>query len=347
MPTPDQYVSSLDGQDAPALPTPAKPRRPRKRRWLKAVGWLLLLVLVAVVGYGFILANNVAKISTQPFDLAGLATDGGGRTNILVLGVGDPGHSGEKLSDSIMVISLDSQTKRVAQISLPRDLRVQIPGYGFSKINVANALGGTTLAQQTVSDTLGIPIHYYVETNFTGLRDLVDAVGGIEVDVKERLVDTEYPCDDNQYRSCGLDIQPGLQHMDGVMALKYARCRKGTCGNDFGRAERQQEVISLVREKATTWDTLLNPAKLTPVTTALRSGLKTNMSAVQMAQLAWMWQQSGQNQPVRLVLSTSPGGYLRGAGTSDLVPVGGSFDEIQSRVQNIFTEPTQPGDLPE
>ena len=345
MPTPDQFVNALDDRESEKRPSPPRPKSPRN--WRRIIRWTLLVLVLAGLAYVVILANNVAKISTKPLDLTGLATDSDGRTNILVLGKGDPRHAGQDLTDTIMVISLDTRTKRVAQISIPRDLRVKIPGYGANKINSANALGGVDLAKQTVSNTLDIPVHYYVETNFSGLRGLVDAVGGIDVDVKAALVDSEYPCDDNQYKVCGLNIQPGLQHMDGTKALQYARCRKGTCGNDFGRAERQQEVIGLVRAKLTQWGTIINPAKLTAVTAALRDGLITDMGTVQMLQLALDWQAAQNNQPIHLVLSTGTGGYLKNGGGSDLVPVDGTFDAIDNRVHNIFSVPQQSGDVPE
>jgi polyisoprenyl-teichoic acid--peptidoglycan teichoic acid transferase len=320
-------------------------RPPRRgRRWgrliAKSIGGFLLIVVVAVLIYVGYIAFNVAKISTQPLQLSGLQTDANGRVNILVLGVGDPGHDGEGLSDTMMVLSLDTRTKRIAQISIPRDLRVNIPGYGAGKINVANADGGVPLAEQVVANTLNIPIHYYVRTDFTGLEKMVDAVGGIDVNVKQALIDTEYPCDDDQYKSCGLDIEPGLQHMDGSQALKYARCRKGTCGDDFGRAARQQEVLNLVRAKLVRTEILSNPTELNSVITALRSGVQTDMGALQMVLFGRDWQDAQTHSPVSLVLSTADGGYLRNdTSSSDLLPVGGNFDDIQKRVQDIFTEP--------
>ena len=233
-------------------------------------------------------------------------------------------------------------------MSVPRDLRVNIPGYGEGKINSANADGGVSLAVQTVSETLGVPIQYYVMVDFTGLQKLVDAVGGVDVNVTDRLVDPEYPCADNQYAVCGLDIEPGLQHMDGARALEYVRCRKGTCGNDFGRAARQQEILNLVREKAVKWDVLLNPTKLKPITAAIGGSVQTDMSVRQMLELGWDWQQAQKNNPIRLVLNYNQGNYLVGdpAGSSDLLPAAGDFSAIQDRVNNIFTEPTLPGDLP-
>jgi LCP family protein required for cell wall assembly len=235
-----------------------------------------------------------------------------------------------------MVLSVNTRTKQVAQISLPRDLRVNVPGYGYNKVNTAHAYGGVALAQQVVANTLGIPIHYYVKTDFRGLKAVVDAVGGIDVEVKDRLYDIEYPCEDNQYKSCGLDIKPGLQHMDGSKALQYARCRKGTCGDDFGRAARQQEVMDLVREKIVRWDIVLRPDDLFDVTSAIRDNLETNLGPVQMVLFARSWQES--TKRVHFVLSTKEDGLLAGdSRSSDLLPVGGDFDDIQERAKDIFS----------
>jgi len=297
---------------------------------------MLILVPMAVLYAGYCVVT-VAKISTKPLNLAGLSGDESGRTNVLVLGVGDPGHAGQNLSDTVMLLSLDQPGKRLAQISVPRDLRVNISGHASGKINQANADGGPALAEQTVANTLGVPVHYYVKTDFTGLEDIVDAVGGIDVNVTQELSDPEYPCDYDQYKVCGLDIKPGLQHMDGTVALEYVRCRKGTCGNDFGRAARQQEVLRLVREKVLAPAVILEPWKMIKIVNAVRSHVETDMGAVQMAEFALGWQGAARNNPVNLVLSTASGGYLVSAGgSSDLLPAGGSFDAIQAAVKDIF-----------
>jgi LCP family protein required for cell wall assembly len=227
----------------------------------------------------------------------------------------------------------------VAMVSVPRDLRVRVSGYGFSKVNAANAYGGAALAQQTIANTLGIPIHYYLTTNFKGLAQAVDAVGGLDVTVKERLYDSEYPCDDNQYKACGIDIAAGNYHMDGALALKYSRCRKGTCGNDFGRAARQQEIIQKLRDKVSTPAVYLSPTTDAALLGAVSSNSQTNMSANNLLELAW--DLKGSKQTINFVLSTSPGGFLRGdpAGSSDLLPLGGDFSDIQDYVKNIFTLP--------
>jgi anionic cell wall polymer biosynthesis LytR-Cps2A-Psr (LCP) family protein len=158
------------------------------------------------------------------------------------------------------------------------------------------------------------------------------------VDVKDRLRDPSYPCDDNQYAVCGLDIMPGLQHMDGTAALAYSRCRKGTCGNDYGRAARQQEVMRLVVAKMTQSDVILDPPQLNKITKALHDCLETDMNARAVVTFGYDWQQASANEPVSLVLSTANEGMLRGdpLGSSDLVPIGGDFEAIQTKVQNIF-----------
>jgi LCP family protein required for cell wall assembly len=320
-------------------------RRPETRakfRWIRFLVAVLVLILVIAALYIGYIVNSVAKISTQPFQLSGLSTDLNGRVNVLVLGVGDPGHAGEDLSDTIMVLSLDTKTDRIAQISVPRDLRVDVPGYGYAKINAADAEGGVPLAEQTVSNTLGIPINYYVQTDFTGLSEIVNAIGGLDINVTSRLYDPDYPCANNQYKVCGVDIEPGLQHMNGAEVLEYVRCRKGTCGNDFGRAARQQQVMNLIRQKIISPSVIFDSAKLNPLVNDLHNGIKTDMNAIQIAEFAIYWQKAEKNQPINVVFSTSPGGYLEDIqGSTDLAPIGGDFTTIDNYVQNIFN-PSSP-----
>lgn len=318
--------------------TPAgRPRRAWLRVLIRAVKYALLAVLIIVLAAGGFLAYNLAKLSVNPLSLGSMAeTDG--RTNILVLGIGDPGHAGQNLSDTIMLISVDHRSHRVAMISIPRDLRVDIPGYGYAKINQANSDGGPQLAEQTVANTLGIPVHYYLKTDFSGLKDVVDAVGGIDVTVTQELYDPEYPCANNENKACGLDIKPGTYHMDGAQALEYTRCRKGTCGNDFGRAARQQEIITKLRDKVSQTSTYLNPQRDAAILTALRAHSQTDMSVNNLVQLAL--DMKGAQRTIRFVFNDGPGGLLTDAyGSSDLLPAGADFSAMQKLVQGIFTDP--------
>lgn len=320
----------------------------RKKRWPKVlliIVILLFLVLAAIAWYIF---THLAKVSSNPFDFSGrLKGEADGRVNIMLLGVGDPGHAGETLADTNMIVSINTKTKpaQVSMLGIPRDTRVQIPGNGYNKINEANALGeqkkppqGTELSKQTIEKNFDIPIHYYVVANFSGLKQAVDAVGGIDIDVKEPLNDPEYPCEKNEGRSCGFKLKIGVQHMDGTTALKYARCRKGTCGDDFGRAARQQQVLVALREKATSANTLANPAKLNDLINAASNNIKTDLSLKNIQRIGDLTKDLNQNDIISVVLSNKSNGFLQpDKFSSDLLPIGGNFEAIQQFLKNIFT----------
>lgn len=332
MPTPDEYLSqaSRDQQG----PRPGKFKRFLK--WLLAIIGLFLVLAVVYIGI------NLARLSINPFDFSALKGESDGRINILVLGVGDPGHAGEKLSDTNMVVSISPATKQMAYISIPRDLRVNIPGYGFAKINEANALGGPALARQVVQNTLGIPIDYYAKADFSGLKRAVDAVGGVDVNVQQALSDPEYPCAKDESKACGLQIAAGPQHMDGTVALEYARCRKGDCGNDFGRALRQQEILQAMKFKMFQPSFYLNLVKINDMASVLGDDIETDLSINQLVHLSQLTKSIPPEQVINVVFSNQPGGLLTSGGGSDLVPVGGSFTRMQAAAQNVFTAAPPP-----
>lgn len=330
-PTPEQYLAATQPN---LTDTDINNDRPPKKRWVKKIVVILILL---VVGFGLNIFINLLRVSANPFDFSKLKGEREGRINVLLLGVGDADHEGPGLSDTVMVASIDPKNNQMAMISLPRDLRVHIPGYGEHKINEAHSDGGPELARQTVEQTLGITIHYYVRANFTGLKQAVDAVGGIDVNVQESLSDPEYPCDKNQYRSCGLLIKKGQQHMNGDTALKYARCRKGNCGDDFGRALRQQEVLQAVRQRAVSLGNLLNPLKVGQMASALGDNIKSDLSVNQILRLAKMVQLIWHDRTYNVVLNIEPGGYLvNSSSSSDLLPSDGTFDEIRLFVKDVF-----------
>lgn len=314
----------------------AEPKKPG--RWKKIVLIILGVIMAAAVAVGLYLFLHISKITSNPFSF-GSKLDGedSGRVNILLLGIGDPGHDGEKLSDTNIVASLNTRTNQVALISLPRDLRVKIPGHGYNKINTANEIGDVPLARQVVEQTTGLKINYYVRADFTGLKQIVDAVGGIDVDNKTLLYDPEYPCDNNESRSCGYRLPPGHYHLDGTAALKYARCRKGTCGSDFGRDQRQQEVLQKVEAKALTVPNLINPSKFNALLNSVSNNVKTDLSLANMKRLYDLSKKFNQNPQINVVFDTSPGGFLQqDPHSSDLLPVGGDFSQIQQFCQNVF-----------
>lgn len=318
----------------------------RRKRFKRAFFTILILLILGLAGIAAYLFFHASKISANPFNFSTkLKGEDRGRVNILVLGIGDPGHDGETLSDTNMLISIDTKDNKVAMVSIPRDTRVYIPGQGYYKINNANALGedmkpaqGVQLAEKTVSTTLDQPIDYYVKANFSGLKQAVDAVGGVDIHNEDLLSDPEYPCDKNESKSCGFTLKPGDYHMDGAQALKYARCRKGTCGDDFGRALRQQQVLQAIREKASSLGTLSDPSKLNGLISAASNNIKTDMSLTEMQRAYEISKKISKDNTYNVVLSTKENGFLKQDPTSsDLLPIGGNFDAIQEFVKNIFT----------
>ena len=181
------------------------------------------------------------------------------RVNILLLGVDRrPQEEGPCRTDTMMVVTVDPATNTAGMLSIPRDLYLEIPEYGLSRVNVAHFIGdrdnypggGPALAKKTVQYNLGVPIHYYIRINFQGFRDIIDALGGITVEVESEIRDDKYP--DENYDYMTIYIPAGVQQMDGEMALRYARTRHN--GSDFVRLRRQQDVLFAIREKALSLD---------------------------------------------------------------------------------------------
>jgi LCP family protein required for cell wall assembly len=170
----------------------------------------------------------------------------------LLLGTdGREQEDGPPRTDLVMVAVADRARQQLTLISIPRDLWVPIPGQGEGKINTAYFLGalngdGVGLAKETVEGLVGFPLDYFVTVDFEGFRAVVDAMGGITVNVPEAIDDPEYP--DYNFGTFRLQIPAGEQTMDGETALRYARTRYG--GTDIDRATRQQLVLMAVRDKA-------------------------------------------------------------------------------------------------
>jgi len=186
----------------------------------------------------------------------------GERVNILLLGVDKrPSEAGPTRTDTMIVVTLDPTTGQVGMLSIPRDLWVRIPEYDiFAKINTAHVIGeargypggGPALAKRTVSDLIGYPIHYYVKINFDGFRRLIDLIGGVDIYVPQDINDPTFP--DDNYGYDPLFIPAGQHHMDGELALKYARTRH--VDDDYGRARRQQQVLLAIKEQLLRTDKL-------------------------------------------------------------------------------------------
>jgi LCP family protein required for cell wall assembly len=189
-----------------------------------------------------------------------------GRFNVLVLGTDkrpdDPDHWPR--SDTLLLANVDTVSRTVRVMSIPRDLIVDIPGYGQNKVNAAYLFGeyydepggGQALSVQTVSNFFDVPVDFYVAVNFEGFRKVIDTIGGIRVNVPYTLDDYDYPTDDegDPYGTTHVHFEEGWQRMDGKTALRYARTRHAD--NDFARSRRQLQIINAVREQALKLDLL-------------------------------------------------------------------------------------------
>lgn len=218
------------------------------------------------------------------------------RTNILILGsdveYARRGRIMPTRSDTILVASLDPVQKRVNVLSVPRDTRVHIPGrHGYDKINAALAYGGPMLTAQTVSDFLQVPIHHWVMVKLDGVENLVDALGGVEIDVERNMHYFD--------RSAGLRIalKKGPQILDGAKAHQYIRFRHDAYG-DIGRVQRQQRFVQALSKK------LLDPMTLTRFPQLLevaQANVETSMSTAQLLQYA-NWGKSLTMDAVHMVM---------------------------------------------
>ncbi|MBV9894209.1 MAG: LCP family protein [Chloroflexi bacterium] len=248
------------------------------------LGRVILLLLIAILG-----VVAAALLLTPP------------RESILIMGSDarpDELRRGEVgRTDTLLLFVGDRALPRVAMLSVPRDLWVQIPGYGEERINAAYEMGGPQTAKQTVSNVIGQPVDRYVVIGLQGVRDVVDAVGGVDITVPQAIHDDAYPTDDYGYQT--VDIPAGRQHMDGDTALKYARTRHQD--SDFARAARQQQVVAAVR------NAMLNPLNWprTPaVLAAVASAVKTDITPLDVIAVeAAMLRDPG--DPDHLVIDTS------------------------------------------
>ncbi len=303
--------------------------------------------------FGTNILNRVKKLTeSEDNKLKGEEQD---RINILLLGMGGENHEGGYLTDTIMLASIQPSTKKVSLISIPRDLVVPIEGYGWRKINSINALAesdesgsGGPATMETLSSVFDIPIHYYVRIDFQGFIDIIDELGGLEVNVENAFDDYSYPIKgredaaDYYSRFEHLHFDAGLQNMDGETALKYARSRHayGSEGTDFARARRQQIIIQAAKDKLLSRGNILKPGMVTRVISELSDSIDTDISVWEIIRLWDKYRDVDKANISSFVFSNSPEGFLvdsRGEdGAYILVPSSGNFQKINNHIKGIF-----------
>jgi LCP family protein required for cell wall assembly len=287
------------------------------------------IIAFAVFVLFIILAAKAVIWGARFMELATLdASDG--RTNILILGIGGGTHEGFDLTDTIMVLSLDSSKKSVALISIPRDiwsdtLKDKVnTAYHYGELKQKG--GGLLLSKVIMEDVVGIPIHYAVVIDFSGFTKVIDAVGGIDVNVPEAFTDTQYPKPGMEQATCPGDptnacvyetvhFDAGVQHMDGARALIYARSRhaEGDQGSDFARSRRQQIIMVALKDRFThpaAWVTL---ARVQALPKLLDDATDMDMTLTQALTVGRRFAAAGQDQIKKIVfdqLLDNPPAYL-------------------------------------
>jgi len=249
----------------------------------------------------------------------------GGKLNILLLGI-DAGTIGAKeeynrhRSDTMMVISIDRDEKNVKVLSIPRDTRVKIPGVGIQKINAAMAYGGPDLAVKTVKDFLGVPIHNYVVVNYQGFRDIIDAIGGVEIDIEKPMKYTD--------KAGGLyiDIKAGHQILNGQKAEEYVRFREYPEG-DVGRVKAQQKFLKALSEALLKPSTIL---KLPKIIEAVQQNVETDMEPLAIASLGNLGRQL-KSENLKMYILPGEGKYI--SGISYFIPY---QNEMYKVIDEIF-----------
>lgn len=363
------------GRRRPAT-EPEQPETTNTVEKKKRFGWkskLFLLFLLLLTPVFILGAWNLKNFSNATQKLFGTSNAFGvlaqtppentdGRTNILLVGysVDDPNHGGATLTDSIMVLSLDKDKKSGYMLSIPRDLYVNIPGEGRAKINEAfqdgersnfnepnYPAGGIGLLEKTITERLGIEIHNYAIINYTAVREIVDALGGITVNIHSPDPRGIYDPNFQPVEGGPLKLENGPQKIDGQTALRLTRARGATYGSygfpqsDINRTQNQQLVLAAIKNELN-WKLMLDPRKNGKIFEAVGNNIQTDVKISEVIPLYRLFS----NVPESSLKSVSLAkindeillrSYTTPSGQSALIPVAGinNYEDIQAAIKNL------------
>jgi LCP family protein required for cell wall assembly len=345
-------------------------RKKRRRRKLK-IAAVVVLILVALLGFlmakGYINLKKVfegggsAAALEENVDPSKLHVEGDGRINILVLGRGGLGHEGPDLTDTIILMSIDPISKKAGLVSIPRDLYVSVPGEGSMKINSvyytgkAEVLNHTTergkaverraqasgfkLMEKTVEDVLGVPVHYHVMVDFSGFKEAINTVGGVDINVPQSVYEN-MRIDGRNYT---LNVKAGPHHFRGFEALAYSRSRHTSQRGDFDRAERQRLMIVALKNKILSLSTFSNPSKLTKLSDQFGNHVQTNFSTGDISKLYELMKTIDSSDVKSIGLSDPPNDFVTTAymnGLSVVLPTAGlnNYDAIRYYIRTVLRD---------
>jgi LCP family protein required for cell wall assembly len=265
--------------------------------------------------------------------------DGNSRINVLVMGMDSREENNDDIprTDTMILFSLDPESRTAGMLSIPRDLWVEIPGFDHNKINTAYRLGevyntaerGPGLALSTVEELLGMEINYYAMVDFAAFEDFIDELGGVTIQVPKKIVI------DPLGKHNTTILKKGEHVLPGELALAYARSRN-TSGSDFDRAERQQQVIMAIRERILSAELLPSLIQNAPALyETLSSGISSNLTLMQLVRLAWIAQQISEENIHRGVIGVDQVDFAFSYDGQDILrPLP---DEIRKLRDEIFT----------
>jgi LCP family protein required for cell wall assembly len=321
---------------------------------IAVIALLVVLPHVAIWRYGTIMGDTFARIFQPASGEGGVVASGGPipadgeRVNVLLVGVDKLPDRSASLTDTMIVASLDPVGKTVSMLSLPRDM-VNVPlGNGDVYGPKLNSLlsfaernpetfpkGGMRTLEDAVGALLDIPIHYYARIDFIGFIAMVDAVGGVDIDVKRLLRAKHY--DGYGLTTKGFRLTKGIHHLTGAEALAYARIRKGQGETDFTRAGRQQEVIVALRSSVASGGSLF--WRLPTLLDAVANTIRTDVPTTRLPELAAIVDEVGARNVVRVVIGHPLVAAANTRFGSSQVP---NIEKIQAVAARLFSAPGAP-----
>jgi LCP family protein required for cell wall assembly len=335
--------------------------RPRRRpRWGRRVAVLAALLVTFLVVWTFAsylafrggvetangrlseqvqgaLAEQDGMLISNPSQILLLGTDGDGSA----------ARADARRADSIQIVRTDPTTHRIAFLSIPRDLRVDIPGYGPNKINSAYQIGGPALTLRTIKALTGLDLNHVIMVNFDDFKTVIDKLGGVEVDVPKPIVSNRFDCPYATDARCqqweGWKFAKGTQTMNGRRALVYSRIRENRLDlaeNDLTRGERQQAVVGAMKNKLTSVGTFL---RLPFIGDELVSPLTTDLSAGQVLQLGWVGFRANDARALHCRLGGTPSNY---GGQSVLIGTEENVSVLSMFTGRSAPQPPLPGSGP-
>ena len=261
------------------------PRKAKKKRRIWPWVLMVLVFISAALAGAYYASNSLLEKPVEKKQSEELIT-AKDKATIMIMGV-DERDDDVGRSDTLMIASIDPKTNQASLLSVPRDTRVKIKGHGFDKVNAAYAYGKEKLSQDTVENLLGVNIDHYIIINTKSFKKIIDAIGGIDIDVPKRM-HYEDPWDDDG--GLIIDFQPGMQHMDGAKAVTYVRYRDEE--GDLGRIRRQQDFMRACMDK------IVSPAiipKLPSVIKEVMDSIQTDLTFRQLLEFAGTLKQSKEN----------------------------------------------------